>query len=33
VNINKNFIALPSNPASSLKIKMPILVLLVKNVN
>jgi hypothetical protein len=33
VNINKNFLALPANPASSLRIKMPILVLLVKNVN
>lgn len=32
VNINKNYIALPANPSSSLKIKMPVLVLLVKNV-
>ncbi len=32
VNINKNLISLPANPNSSLKIKMPILVLLVKNV-
>jgi hypothetical protein len=31
-NINKNYISLPANPAASLKIKMPILVLLVKNV-
>jgi hypothetical protein len=31
-NILKNYIALPVNPSSSLKIKMPIFVLLVKNV-
>jgi len=33
ININKNYISLPANPAASLKIKMPILVLLVKNVS
>lgn len=31
-NIQKNYIALPANPQHSLRIKMPILVLLVKNV-
>lgn len=31
-NIQRNFIALPANPQASLRIKMPILVLLVKNV-
>lgn len=31
-NIMKNYMALPANPGHSLKIKMPILVLLVKNV-
>jgi len=31
-NIAKNYLAFPSNPASSMKIKFPILVILAKNV-
>ena len=32
-NIINNYLSIPNNPKASLKMKMPILVLLVKNVN